>query len=177
MLSTEPLSKTTPKLWKYIFKIDIQMFTCYCFKHFKYYRENTNWSIVLFLVSAGFFENWRNIGLFQRRRKLWWFNCFIKEYVKIFAKKSAFSFKTLTGMSEPWVAFLCLSFIIWSEISFFSIMLKLKYLFGKAWFIAVILGCLRYLAIAFNVCWDMFSENWSLESNSGISRGLTTFAK
>ena len=30
-------------------------------------------------------------------------------------------------------------------------MLKLKYLLGEAWFIAVILGCLRYLTIAFNV--------------------------
>ena len=133
--------------------------------------------MVLFLVSVTFFENWRNIDLFQRRRKLWWFNCFINEYVKIFGKKSAFSFKTLTGMSESWVTFLCLSFIIWSKIYFFSIMLKLKYLFGKAWFVVVILRCLPYLTIAFNLGWDMFSESWSIESNSGISRDVTTFAK
>ena len=156
------------KLWKYIFKIDIQLFTQYLFKYFKYYRKNTSWSILLFLVSATFFENWRNIGLFQQRRKLWWFNCFIKEYVKILGKKSE---------SESWVAFLCLSFIIWSKISFFSIMLKLKYLFWKAWFFAVILRCLQYLTIAFNVSWDMFSASWSIVSNSGISREVTTFAK
>ena len=56
-------------------------------------------------------------------------------------------------------------------------MLKLKYFFGKAWFIAVMLGCLRYLTIGFNVGWDIFSESWSLESNSGISRDVATSAK
>ena len=84
------------------------------------------------------------------------FSCVIKEYKDIQQKKSVFSFKTLTGMSEPWVAFLCLSFIIRSKIFFFSIMLKLKYLFGKAWFIDVILGYLQYLTNALNVGSDIY---------------------
>ena len=50
-------------------------------------------------------------------------------------------------------------------------------MFGKAWFVAVILVYLPYLTIAFNVGWDMFSESWSVVSNSGISKDVTTFAK
>ena len=59
-------------------------------------------------------------------------------------------------------------------------MLKLKYLFGKACFIAAVLGCLRYLIFAFvgwDVGWDIFSESWSIVSNSGILGDVNIFAK
>ena len=64
----------------------------------------------------------------------------------------------MTGMSDNWVAFLCLSFIIWSKISLCSTMLTLKYLFGKAWLIAAILGYLWYLTIGSKVGWDISSK-------------------
>ena len=59
-------------------------------------------------------------------------------------------------------------------------MLKLKYLFEKACFIAAVLGYLRYLTFAFvgwDVGWNMFSESWSIVSNSGILGDMTIFAK
>ena len=39
-----------------------QLFSQYILKYFRHYRETTNWSIVLFLVSANFFQNWRDIS-------------------------------------------------------------------------------------------------------------------
>ena len=139
MLSTKPLSETTLKFWRYVFKADIPLFTQYLFKYFGYYRENTNWYIVLFLVSATFFENWRNIGWFQRRKKLWWFSCFIREYVKIFGKKNGVLCQNIDRNVRVLGSLFMFKFHNLIK-NIFSIMLKLKYLFGKAWLIVVILG-------------------------------------
>ena len=128
------------------------MFTQYLFKHFRYYRENTNWSIVLFLVSGASFENWDNISLLQQRRKLWLFNCFNKEHVKIFGKTNLRFNVRILGNSFVFKFHNLIKNI------FFPTMIKSKYLFGKAWFIAAII----LLTIAFNAGWDMLSESSSI---------------
>ena len=60
------------------------------------------------------------------------------------------------------------------------IMLKEKYLFGKALFIAFILGCLRYLTTDINVALDVpdiRSKRLSMFLKSGIFRDVTIFEK
>ena len=92
-----------------------------------------------------------------------------------FREKLTFSFNILTEISSSWIVFFLLRFLISLITSTFSTLLKEKKLPFCASCIAVMLACLLYFIVDFNVGQDIISDYGSMLFDSEIWSQDTIF--